>query len=447
MLICRGDARAIPLPDQRVQCVVTSPPYWGLRAYKGVGERGIGLEKTPEEYVANLVEVFREVRRVLRDDGTVWLNLGDCYYTTPRGNRPGDFSTSALTNPKRQDDMDRGNASPKQATNVGSLHAGPNRTHVQKGLKHKDLLGLPWLVAFALRADGWYLRSDIIWAKGVSFRPEFSGSVMPESVTDRPTRAHEYLFLLTKRERYYWNRVAAKEKGVYGPGTKAAKGSGTREGNRRGGNAKNLTTALTANQARLVARTKVARAAGIAHDVGVASVGDGYATYSGLRNLRDVWAIGTRPYTEAHFATFPPGLVYPCLSIGSSPYACASCGAGWTQVLDQEPVPDAVRAQFEAARAATVAGTGRTDGHTQRKPNYHRQVEGAHWEPTCRCGTQETQYQIVLDPFGGSGTVGEVAQALGRYAVLVDASYEYCQLARRRCGLDAPPDLKEEAVV
>lgn len=438
VLICQGDARHIPLPDQSVQTCVTSPPYWGLRAYKGVGERGIGLEATPEEFVANLVQVFREVWRVLRDDGTVWLNLGDCYARdAAKGqHKPGDAGKQnyiiedgggrCASGIRNLTSEARGSSDGK----VGRADRAPVRNGSPM-VKPKDLLGLPWLVAFALRAVGWYLRSDIIWAKGVSFRPEFSGSVMPESVTDRPTRAHEYLFLLTKRERYYWNRVAAKEKGAYPAGTKAAKGSGTREGNRRGPRKKDLSGVRGPSSERTPAGGFQDR------------WDDGYATYSGLRNVRDVWAIGTKPYTEAHFATFPPALVYPCLSIGSSPYACASCGAGWTQVLDQEPVPAEVQAQFEAARIATVAGTGRTDGHTQRKPNYVRQVEGAHWEPTCRCGTTETQYQIVLDPFAGSGTVGEVAQALGRYAVLLDASHEYCQLARRRCGLDS----QEEAVV
>ena len=174
------------LPDKSVHCCVTSPPYFGLRDYGVDGQ--IGLEQTPDEYVAKLVDVFREVKRVLRDDGTLWLNLGDSYFSTTKG--------SGGSNPE---------TSPKQAWKGVENGQGFTPRKISAGnsdLKPKDLIGIPWRVAFALQADGWYLRSDIIWAKG---------NPMPESVTDRPTKAHEYIFLLSKSERYFYDAEAIKE--------------------------------------------------------------------------------------------------------------------------------------------------------------------------------------------------------------------------------------------
>jgi DNA modification methylase len=228
------------LPDASVQCCVTSPPYWGLRDYGALGQ--LGLEKTPEEYVAKLVDVMREVRRVLKSDGTMFLNLGDSYAGGGRG------------------------------TNVGSL---VEDTPCPPGYKRKDLVGIPWMVAFALRADGWWLRQDIIWHKP---------NPMPESVTDRCTKAHEYIFLLTKSGRYYFDADAIREDGIYPAGTMAAKGS--------------------------VTRTKTPFINGRPPE---------YKEYNGFRNKRDVWTVTTAPYPEAHFATFPPALIKPCILAGSKP--------------------------------------------------------------------------------------------------------------------------------
>jgi DNA modification methylase len=257
-----GDVRQAlrTLPEKSIQTCITSPPYWGLRDYGTPGQ--LGLEPTPEEYVANMVDVFREVRRVLRDDGTLWLNLGDCYITSPPGNK---------TPPK---DLD-GNYRRKQERQLG--HGESKEAIYQKikcsGLKQKDLVGQPWRVAFALQADGWYLRSDIIWHKP---------NPMPESVTDRPTKAHEYIFLLSKSEKYYYDADAIREKGVYPAGTKGGKGSQARN------------------------RQK-----------GVNSRPEEYATYSGTRNKRTVWTVATRPFPGSHFATFPPELIEPCILAGS----------------------------------------------------------------------------------------------------------------------------------
>jgi DNA modification methylase len=276
-------------PDESVQCVVTSPPYWGLRDYGVSGQ--MGLEATPELYVERLVGVFREVRRVLRKDGTLWLNLGDSYagswgaQSRPNGNDAGSTLQGGSMLSARQIE-----AHPKGQTHTGSLKNTP-------GLKAKDLVGIPWMVAFALRADGWWLRSDNIWSKP---------NPMPESVTDRPTKAHEYLFLLTRSERYYYDAEAIKEPGTYA-GPNGAQHSPYGQG----------FTRRTPEQE--VARQDKQRGHSRRH-AGFNDRWDGMtrAEQSSLgRNKRSVWEIATQPYPEAHFATFPEALVEPCIKAGS----------------------------------------------------------------------------------------------------------------------------------
>lgn len=266
--ILNGDCREIlpTLDEQSVHCCVTSPPYFGLRDYGEPGQ--IGLEQTPEEFVAALVEVFGHVRRVLRDDGTLWLNLGDSYNAAGRvghGTRQGH----------------------KQGTNRASAAKADVCRPSVADLKPKDLIGIPWRVAFALQADGWYLRSDIIWAKP---------NPMPESVTDRPTKAHEYLFLLAKSERYYYDAAAIKEpvaESTIGRGPVDFGGSKGRnykpeagDPNFRGGNEQ---WGRTFNYVE---------------------------SCKGGRNRRTVWTVATQPYSGAHFATFPPKLIEPCILAG-----------------------------------------------------------------------------------------------------------------------------------
>jgi len=258
--IYRGDCREVlkGLPDGSIHCCVTSPPYWGLRDYGHDGQ--IGLEQTPEAYVAEMVAVFREVRRILRDDGTLWLNLGDSYATGSGGN----VTSSA-----------------KQQSNRGTDIA-PRKPYRDGVIKPKDLVGIPWRVAFALQADGWYLRQDIIWHKP---------NPMPESVTDRCTKSHEYIFLLAKSERYYYDNEAIKEDA-----------SGRACGNKAGGKSGSPQDGLEIRNFSAVSDKK-------------------YHT----RNRRSVWTIPTKPYKGAHFATFPPKLIEPCILAG--------CPAGGT-VLD-----------------------------------------------------------------------------------------------------------------
>lgn len=237
------------LPEGSVNCCVTSPPYWGLRDYGQPGQ--YGLEKTPDEYVTRMVDVFREVRRVLRPDGTCWVNLGDSY-ASGGGNTA---MTGGKTDPARG-----------VAMGFGSLP----KTHT--GMGPKQLVGIPWRVAFALQSDGWILRQDIIWAKP---------NPMPESVRDRCTKAHEYLFLLTKSAKYWFDHGAVKEDAVQGPQVR----------NR----ASNFSKASKAGR----------------HGQGAATI-----ELDGGRNKRSVWTVTPKPYKGAHFAVMPPGLVEPCIKAG-----------------------------------------------------------------------------------------------------------------------------------
>jgi site-specific DNA-methyltransferase (cytosine-N4-specific) len=264
--IIEGDAYIAlqKLPDRCIQCAVTSPPYWGLRDYGIDGQ--IGLEAHLQQYINNLLAVFREVKRVLCDDGVLWLNIGDGYTSGNRGYRAPDKKN------------------PARAMSV--------RPDTPSGLKPKDLIGIPWRLAFALQSDGWYLRSDIVWNKP---------NAMPESVKDRPTRAHEYIFMLTKSEKYYYDHASVKENN---------------------------------------------------------------------RNKRSVWNVNTMPFPEAHFATFPPALIEPCI-ISSS------------------------------------------------KPN-----------------------DYILDPFFGSGTVGEVAHTKNRRFVGIELNPEYIKIAQERLYPFSTPIIK-----
>lgn len=290
-MILRGDCLEVmrTLEAGSVQTCVTSPPYFGLRDYGVEGQ--IGLEETPEAFVAKMVEVFREVRRLLRDDGTLWLNLGDSYAAN-RGSQPPRKSGNAFDNES------------------ALLPAGNGVPH---GLKPKDLVGIPWRVAFALQSDGWYLRQDIIWYKR---------NPMPESVRDRCTKAHEYLFLLTKSPRYYYDADAIKEPAAYSNEVMyAGTSSGLHSGESHAGSGKS-----TRRFAKGVAGWGVGRNNAIEHNVPGRKTHaevvkaesreiEGEGTI--MRNKRSVWDVPTRPFPEAHFATFPEDLVVPCILAGS----------------------------------------------------------------------------------------------------------------------------------
>jgi DNA modification methylase len=297
-----GDARDVlaTLPERSVQCVVTSPPYFGLRDY-GTGEAQIGLERTPLAYTMRLVDVFREVRRVLRDDGIVWLNLGDSY----AGSGPSGASyQSATTQARAGKDTDGAFRLSKTLGRRGLTYSD-KKPVPPAGLKHKDLIGIPWRVAFALQSDGWYLRQDIIWHKP---------NPMPESVIDRCTKAHEYVFLLSKSARYYYDAEAISEPLAESSIGRLAQDIDSQRGSDRAHAGGKTNGRMKAAMPRF----------------GGAKYGDSddphHATKSGdewipngRRNRRSVWTVPTQPYREAHFATYPPELIRPCIQAGTRP--------------------------------------------------------------------------------------------------------------------------------
>jgi DNA modification methylase len=402
LTIFEGDAleRLKELEANSVHCCVTSPPYWGLRDYSSNGQ--LGLEKTPEEYVGRMVEIFREVRRVLRKDGTLWLNLGDSYAN--------DTKWGGSTGGKH----------------ANGLHGetGIGRQKTITGLKPKDLIGIPWRVAFALQADGWYLRQDIIWAKP---------NPMPESVTDRPTKAHEYLFLLTKSPRYFYDAEAIKEK--------AEESSGGWQSRARSGLETQSAATIKCDD----------------RNDGGACIGPNRAASS--RNKRSVWTVATAPYPEAHFATYPPDLIKPCILAGTSAKGCcAKCGAPWERITQQ--TGPSTYAKIKGDRSwREMSAVANEQGTTPSRPNsgQTRFENGTQphldaaptktlgWQPTCECAIKShnpfSTYNspaipcTVIDPFAGSGTTGAVALELGRHAVLIELNPNYITLIRQRCDV------------
>ena len=492
----QADARALPLPDESVHCVVTSPPYWGLRDYKlepqvwggssgcahtwdrelletetgggnwtqAVNGRGevqpggpeakreavpiravtescegcgawlgtLGLEPTVELYIAHLVEVFREVRRVLRKDGTVWLNLGDAYAN--------DGKWGGATGGKQAylPDSDREMSRQKRAT----------------GLKPKDLIGLPWRVAFALQTDGvadvkalgviervrtdildeymergetppdrvlavlerldaeyaeakgdsWWLRSDIVWDKP---------NPMPESMRDRPTRAHEYVFLLTRSARYYYDGDAVRQP-VFSGLSDLRKIAEAKD--RIGCKHKTLDDPLSkASSATNIGRKR--------------AVGDP----SG-RNLRTVWTIATEPYKGSHFATYPQKLVEPCILAGTSEKGvCGECGAPRNRVVNRRFKPQGDVSEEKGIRSAGSQKPLDASNGWSGYPRGTTEAETLGWQPTCDHDAPVVP-ATVLDPFVGSGTTLAVAQRLGRLSLGVDLNPNYLDMAAKRIG-------------
>lgn len=335
-----GDALAQlrTLPDQSVRCCVTSPPYFGLRDYGIAGQ--MGLEPTPAEYVAGMVAVFAEVRRVLADDGTLWLNLGDSYAGSGRG--IGDTKTTNKGNGASRDMHD---------AMVDSGAIGRSWVKPPAGMNSKNMLGIPWRVAFALQEDGWYLRSDIIWAKP---------NPMPESVTDRPTKAHEYIFLLSKAQRYFYDADAISTPAAESSVSRLSQSSLSEQAGSERANGGAKTNG--AMRAVFGGRNKSAGHENRKHS---GREDEGNYIENGV-NARTVWTIPTQSFKEAHFATFPPEIPRRCILAGSA-----------------------------------VGDT-------------------------------------VLDPFGGAGTTGLVADRLNRNAILIELNPKYAQMAERRIHADAP---------
>ena len=377
--IIQGDCIAgmRTLPDACIQTCITSPPYFALRDYSG-GEEEIGQEDTVEGYVQKMVEVFREVRRILRDDGTVWLNLGDSY-----------MSAKGCSPPPQTLGKGAADGQPKD-------FVPPNRKD-QKGLKDKDLIGIPWRVAFALQADGWYLRQDIVWSKP---------NPMPESVTDRCTKSHEYIFLLSKKKHYYFDHEAVREPAVASNSKPRVFGAKTQEGTKRG-------------------------------DVGNTFVD------TGKRNKRSVWTITTKPFRGAHFATYPKDLITPCVLAGTSEHGCCSkCGAPWerqvesTRIARNELPPEDPRYRPNTYKGAYGEINGKGDAG-------YNSTKTLGWAASCKCKDAEVVPCTVFDPFTGSGTTAVVALQHGRNYIGTELNPQYIKIAESRIADEVPNTLQE----
>jgi DNA modification methylase len=355
------------MDDQSVNTCITSPPYWGLRDYNGEEEQ-LGLEDTPELFVDNLVKVFREVKRVLKDDGTVWLNLGDTY-SSHKDCKSTAQSLAKGTQAEVAHVIDKGRS---VSRNTKKLK--------QAGLKNKDLIGIPWRVALALQADGWYLRQDIIWHKP---------NPMPESVKDRCTKSHEYIFLLSKNVKYYFDYEAIKEDAV--------------------GNSPNNKKPHK-HQGQPFSRTKE-------NLVNIQAVEK--------RNKRSVWTVTTKPFKGAHFATFPMDLIEPCVLAGCPEKICSSCSKPYERVM-QKPKPLKVKRGRRAGTDDRLIG-GVLDKYNKENPPIDLGLQ-----KQCDCNTNETKAGTVLDPFGGSGTTAIVANKHNRNAVMCELNKEYVGIAKER---------------
>jgi DNA modification methylase len=424
------------LPADSVQCIVTSPPYWGLRDYGVAGQ--LGLESTPDEYVARMVEVFHEARRVLHPAGVLWLNLGDSYntYSANRG---------------RGAALNKNNhfALPSIASGAGLS---------TDSLKPKDMIGIPWRVAFALQADGWWLRSDVVWSKP---------NPMPESVTDRPTKAHEYLFLLTKSARYYYDAQSIAEPATCADprlvdGFVPKSDNGKHAGDPQ-------------------ARAQRWPGIGPQH----ATERDRGEKYEPMethptRNARSVWTIATSPYPEAHFATFPPELPRRCILAGSrGPGKRCDCAELIATPLASGPVDDPTSTTGRAGmNRPRREGEGSRDISRREQRGYAQQMKDsphrrrmeteagkafAHYirtdlsggrplppdlldswlergwlvePPPCSCPVMPGD--TVLDPFCGAGTTGLVARRLGRSCIGIELNPKYATLAKNRIEDDCP---------
>ena len=432
------------LPDNSVQMVVTSPPYWGLRKYSGeqdliwggdkdcqhkwgddipragyrsndsnpgelqsiatqnrnIGHsnacslcgawRGAyGLEPMPEMYVQHTIEILREIRRVLRKDGVVFWNIGDSYV--------GGKGQSGVKSQEYQD----GRVAKGLSLNRVQQTGGPGETRTlddlktlrESNLKPKDLCLIPFRVAIAAQKDGWWVRSIIIWSKP---------NPMPESVTDRPTESHEYILMLTKSARYYWDQEAVREQSIC-----TSFGSDQQD--------TSITHGIGGGNSGINEAKRRAREAG---------------TFGG-RNLRSVWEFPTQPYPEAHFAVFPEKLPEQCIKAATPEVGCcAECGAPWERVVDTNYRNDTTKSGRPAKGNNRPESIGQTK--TFASGERTRRIDTTlGWQPTCKCKADKAP-SIVLDPFAGAGTTLLVAKKLNRHAVGHDLSMEYCDLALKR---------------
>lgn len=365
--------------EKSIQCCITSPPYYGLRSYLDTEDPSknleIGLEKSPQEYIENLVKVFREVKRMLRDDGTLWIVIGDSYAGSggPGSQYDGKEASGYKGEFKKFDN--------------------PNRSVL--GIKPKDLIGIPWMLAFALREDGWFLRQDIIWHKPAP---------MPESVKDRCTKAHEYVFLLSKSKEYFYDHVAMQEDAVTNLENKTLP---------RGSQGYATASAGNKNNAQ---RGHIN--------------GYGYSN-PGKRNRRSVWSIQTRPYREAHFAVFPEALIEPMILAGTSEHgACSKCGNPYKRVSSRGSSKEVDPSDINRF------GTGEADVHRKVGGQYQKwldenPLQTIGWEATCQCSAKVLPCWV-LDPFSGAATTGIAALKNNRRFIGIDLNQEYIEISEKR---------------
>lgn len=422
------------LESESVDCVVTSPPYWGLRDYGVEGQ--IGLEPTLSEHLGVMIKVFEAVRRVLKPTGTVWINYGDCYAANVNGRSAAD--TKALSDDDRT-------FRDKPFSTVGPIYdpnytknprkkfkSGDRQSRVEQSgriveggyLKPKDLCMVPNRLAIALQEAGWWVRSEIIWAKP---------NPMPESINDRPATSHEKIFLLSKSPRYFYDAEAVRvgsnwnvENAKFPDGWDTDLGAhGSRHKTGRTKGKKNKGRGSTPRHEGHIQHTKL----------------DETPTGQG-RNLRNwepepmqTWKIATRPFKEAHFATFPPELAARCIKAGSSAKGCCpDCGAPWVRIISKTVVP--------TTKVSFGSVADERDEHISSDQGSNRQKDGhipgmitksitTGWTPSCECNCGPVP-AIILDPFGGAGTTGLVADQLGRDAILIELNPDYVDISSNR---------------
>jgi len=396
--IMQGDvlAKLKEIPDESVQCCVTSPPYYNLRSYLSEDHpdkaNEIGAEKTPEEYVAKLVEVFREVKRVLRSDGVCFVNIGDSYHNL-RTHKDG--------------------AVPINTIHIGSSRANvktfsqTNRNHKIPGIKNKDLLLVPERLAIGLQDDGWYVRSRIAWVKN---------SCMPESITDRPTSAWEHIWMITKNEKYFWDK-----EGVAEPAT---------------------------NSGKIVSLGPKSFSKGQAAGAGISPSGNGVKdtyTVPPTRNIRNWWLINPKPFKGAHFACFPPEIPTRAIKAATSERGCCPhCRKSWERIIEKGEPNKEHQTLCGADSTGGYGGKATKDYENAQDPSATkaRILEGMvikktiGWKPTCDCPPHEPIPSIVLDPFSGAGTTLLACKELGRDGVGIELNADYVTLSEKRIGGD-----------
>jgi DNA modification methylase len=357
------------IPDNTVHTAITSPPYWQLRDYFAADQ--LGQEATPEEFVKNLVEICEEVRRVLRKDGTFWLNIGDGY------NNNSGFC-------RAKDEWKR------EGREGGSAD---KKTFKHKSIKQKDLVGIPWRLAFALQEAGWYLRCDIVWNKT---------NPMPDGAKDRPTRGHEYLFLLSKSQKYFYDYYATLEDTDEHPDGEQGFGANEQQGTYRMDQDRSF-------------------------------------THYGKRNRRSVWETSVSSFKGKHFATFPSKLIEPCVLGGASEYGCCvECGTPWERQFGKE------KEVIEQKKNKSKRETGDFIFNCMEVgEDYQLKLVEKGWEKKCDCETDEVKPCIVLDPFSGMATTGIVAFKYGQNYLGIELNPEYLEMSKKRL-VDGYENIVEE---